>query len=63
MSGLPDPVGSYGRDVTIHYPPDDPADFTLDVAAERRSRRQDIVINVLALVVVVAAVVVGAVMV
>jgi hypothetical protein len=60
-SGLPDPAGSYGRDVTIPYSPDDPADFSLDVAGERSSRRQDVVIDVLALVVVVAAVVVGAV--
>ncbi|MFD0342151.1 DUF3592 domain-containing protein [Streptomyces sp. NPDC127117] len=58
-SGLPDPAGSYGRDVTIHYSPDDPGVFTLDPAAERRSRKQDIVFNVLGLLVVGAAAVVG----
>ena len=60
-SGLPDPVGSYGRDVTIHYTPADPAVFTPDLAAEHRSRKLDIVFSVLALLVGVAAVTVGAV--
>lgn len=60
-SGLPDPAGSRGRDVTIHYAPDDPAVFTSDPAAERRSCKQDIVYNILGLLAVVAASVVGAV--
>ncbi|MGW4032439.1 DUF3592 domain-containing protein [Streptomyces sp. NPDC004838] len=60
-SGLPDPVGSYGRDVAIHYTPDDPAVFTPDLAAEHRSRRFDIVFGVLALLIGVTAVAVGAV--
>ncbi|MHA6760024.1 DUF485 domain-containing protein [Streptacidiphilus sp. PAMC 29251] len=61
-SGLPDPAGSYGRDVTIHYSPDDPAVFTPDLAAERRSRRTDIGCSVLVLLVAVAAIVVGVVL-
>ncbi|MFE6679143.1 DUF3592 domain-containing protein [Streptomyces sp. NPDC057729] len=61
-SGLRDPAGSYGRDVTIHYAPDDPAVFTLDRAAERRSQGLDLAFNVLALVVTAAAAVVGAAM-
>ncbi|MGW2509943.1 DUF3592 domain-containing protein [Streptomyces scopuliridis] len=61
-SGLPDPVGSYGRDVTIHYASADPAVFTPDLAAEHRSRTSDIAFSVLALLIGVAAVVVGAVM-
>ncbi|MFJ3880244.1 DUF3592 domain-containing protein [Streptomyces sp. NPDC090077] len=60
-SGLPDPAGSRGRDVTIHYAPDDPADFTLDPAAERRSCKQDIAHHLLGLLVVLATTVVGAV--
>lgn len=62
LSGLPDPAGSYDRDVTVHYAPDDPAVFTPDIAAERRSQKLDVTFNVLMLVVVAAAAVVGAVM-
>ncbi|MFF9512387.1 DUF3592 domain-containing protein [Streptomyces sp. NPDC014724] len=58
-SGLREPTGSYGRDVTIHYAPGDPAVFTLARAAERRSCELDLTFNVLALVVTVAAAVVG----
>lgn len=61
-SGLPDPTGSYGRDITIHYTPDDPAVFTPDLAAEHHSRKLDIAFSLLALVIGVAAVAVGAVM-
>lgn len=58
--GLPDPTKSYGRDLTIHYTPDDPAVFTPDLAAEHRSRRLDIALAVVALLLGVAAVAVGA---
>ncbi|WP_209270722.1 DUF3592 domain-containing protein [Streptomyces sp. NEAU-H3] len=60
-SGLRDPAGSHGRDVTVHYTPEDPAVFTLDIGAERRSWRTDMTVNVVGLVVVGAAAVVGAV--
>ena len=59
--GLPDPTHSYGRDLTIHYTAADPAVFTPDLAAQHRSRKLDIVLSVLALLVGVAAVIVGAV--
>ncbi|MFI6285775.1 DUF3592 domain-containing protein [Streptomyces sp. NPDC051018] len=59
--GLPDPAGSYGRDLTIHYSPGDPAVFTPDLAAVHRSRRLDLVLSAVALLIGVAAVVVGAV--
>ncbi|THA71164.1 DUF3592 domain-containing protein [Streptomyces sp. A0958] len=58
-SGLRDPAGSQGRDVTVHYAPDDPAVFTLDVGAERRSWKRDMAVDVVGLVVVLAAAVVG----
>ncbi|MFF0447586.1 DUF3592 domain-containing protein [Streptomyces sp. NPDC004609] len=58
-SGLRDPAGSRGLDVTIHYAPDDPAVFVLDVEAERRSWKRDMVVNVVGLLVVAAAAVVG----
>ncbi|MEV0038862.1 DUF3592 domain-containing protein [Streptomyces sp. NPDC050804] len=58
-SGLRDPAGSQGRDVTIHYTPDDPAVFTLDVEAERRSWKLDMAVNIVGVVVVAAAAVVG----
>ncbi|MEV7569135.1 DUF3592 domain-containing protein [Streptomyces tanashiensis] len=60
-AGLPDPAAAYGRDVTVHYAPADPAVFTLDADAERRHPRQDIVLNVVGLLVVVATTAVGAV--
>ncbi|MBB5914065.1 hypothetical protein BJY24_002932 [Nocardia transvalensis] len=58
--GLPDPAKSYGRNVTIHYVPEDPADFTLDLTTEYRSRTIDIACTVGALLIGVAAVSVGA---
>lgn len=58
-SGLPDPAGSYGRDIMVHYAPDDPAVFTPDLAAEHRSRRMDLGCGVLALLTGVAAIAVG----
>ncbi|MGI5456440.1 DUF3592 domain-containing protein [Streptomyces sp. CA-249302] len=47
-SGLADPVHSHGRDLTIHYAPDDPTTFSPDLADEHRSRRFDIVAGVVA---------------
>ncbi len=58
-SELPDPVGSYGRTVTIHYAPDDPEVFTTEIEAERRSQKLDPVLAVLFLLVTVVVVVVG----
>ncbi|MET9465954.1 DUF3592 domain-containing protein [Streptomyces sp. NPDC006544] len=58
-SGLPNPAGSRGLDVTIHYASDDPAVFTLDVEGERRSWKQDMAVNVVGVLVVAAAAVVG----
>ncbi|MBB5825386.1 DUF3592 domain-containing protein [Micromonospora carbonacea] len=61
-SHLADPANSYGRDVTVNYTPADPADFTLDRAAEQRSQRQDVTFNVLAVVVLAATAAAGAVL-
>ncbi|MFJ3221409.1 DUF3592 domain-containing protein [Kitasatospora sp. NPDC086801] len=61
-SGLPDPANSHGRDVTIHYSPADPADFTPNLAAEHRSKKRDITCTILALLVTASAAVVGAVL-
>ncbi|MFB6878204.1 DUF3592 domain-containing protein [Streptomyces sp. NPDC056323] len=58
-SGIPDPAGSRGLDLTIHYAPDDPALFVLDVEAERRSWKRDMAVNVVGVLVVAAAAVVG----
>ncbi|MDX3520113.1 DUF3592 domain-containing protein [Streptomyces scabiei] len=60
--GLPDPANSHGRGVTIHYTPDDPAVFTPDLGTEHRSRSLDTAFGVVALLLGVAAVVVGAVL-
>ncbi|MEU2133850.1 DUF3592 domain-containing protein [Streptomyces sp. NPDC018352] len=57
---LPTPATSRGRDLTVHYDPDDPALFTPDLASEDRSRRLDITCGTVALLLGVAAVVVGA---
>lgn len=56
---LPDPTNSYGRKVTVHYDPDDPAVFTPNLVAEDRSRALDITCGTVALLLGVAAVVVG----
>ncbi|GHF88493.1 hypothetical protein GCM10018790_77400 [Kitasatospora xanthocidica] len=61
-SGVADPAGAYGREVTVHYPQDDPAGFVLDHAARQRSARSDIAVTVVTLVVVTAAAVVGVVL-
>ncbi|MFE6667447.1 DUF3592 domain-containing protein [Streptomyces sp. NPDC057697] len=58
-SGLRDPAGSRGLDVTIHYAPDDPANFVLDVEAERRSWRWDMAANVVGVLIVATAAAVG----
>ncbi|MFB6982304.1 DUF3592 domain-containing protein [Streptomyces scopuliridis] len=58
-SNLPDPAGAYGRDVTVHYTSADPAEFTLDRAAEHRSEERDVAVNVLVIVVLVATAVAG----
>ncbi|MEU1299163.1 DUF3592 domain-containing protein [Streptomyces shenzhenensis] len=59
---LPDPANAHGRNVTIHYTPDNPAVFTPDIAAEHRSRPLDLVLGIVLLLLGVAAVVVGAVL-
>ncbi|MEU8791422.1 DUF3592 domain-containing protein [Streptomyces sp. NPDC048643] len=61
-SNLPEPAGAYGRDVTVHYTSADPAEFTLDRAAEHRSEQQDVTFHVLAVVVLIATAVAGVVM-
>ncbi|WP_433413071.1 DUF3592 domain-containing protein [Microtetraspora malaysiensis] len=58
-SNLPDPAGSYGRDVTVHYTSADPAEFTLDRAAEHRSEEREVTFNVLVFVVLMATTVAG----
>ncbi|MFF1650631.1 DUF3592 domain-containing protein [Streptomyces sp. NPDC058240] len=60
-SNLPDLAGAYGRAVTVHYTPADPAEFTLDRAAEHRSEERDVTFHVLAIAVLVATAVAGAV--
>lgn len=61
-SGVPDPASAYGRDVTVHYTPADPAGFSLDRAAEHLSLRTEITVNVVALLVVTATAIVGTVL-
>ncbi|MFF4244945.1 DUF3592 domain-containing protein [Streptomyces sp. NPDC001822] len=56
---LCNPKNSYGRTLTIHYTPDDPAVFTPDIAALHRSRPLDVIFNVVALLLGVAAAVIG----
>jgi hypothetical protein len=61
-SGPPIPAEANGRQIMVHYAPDDPAVFTLDLAAEHRTRRVDFAFSVLALAVGVGAVAAGAVL-
>ncbi|MFF2353824.1 DUF3592 domain-containing protein [Kitasatospora sp. NPDC058115] len=58
-SHLPDPAGAYGREVTVHYTAADPAEFTLDRAAERRSEQWDVRIHALVIAVLAAVAVAG----
>ncbi|MFG3532527.1 DUF3592 domain-containing protein [Streptomyces sp. NPDC047917] len=58
-TGLPDPAGARGLDVTVHYAVDDPADFVLDVDAERRSWKRDMAVNVVGVLIVATAAVMG----
>ncbi|EYT81341.1 membrane protein [Streptomyces sp. Tu 6176] len=58
-SHLADPADAYGREVTVHYTPADPADFTLDRAAEQRSQGQDVTFNALMVLVLAATAVAG----
>ncbi|MFJ4184920.1 DUF3592 domain-containing protein [Kitasatospora sp. NPDC089509] len=60
-SNLPDAARARGLDATVHYAPDDPAVFVLDVEAARRSWKLDMAVNVVGLLVVATAAVVGAV--
>ncbi|QDQ15894.1 DUF3592 domain-containing protein [Streptomyces spectabilis] len=59
-SHLPGAAGAYGRDVTVHYTPAAPAEFTLDRAAVRRSEERDVTVNVVVAVVLAATAVAGA---
>lgn len=52
-------AGPRGQDVTIHYEPDDPSVFVLDVAAAQRSWKRDMAVNVVGVLVIAAAAVVG----
>ncbi len=58
-SGVAEPATSYGRELTVHYPADDPAGFVLDHAARERAVRSDVAVTVVFLAVVAAAAVVG----
>ncbi|MEU7322142.1 DUF3592 domain-containing protein [Streptomyces griseoviridis] len=59
-TGLPDPGDARGRDVTVHYAPDDPAVLTMDPAAQLRAARLDFVLNAVALALGTCLVVAGA---
>ncbi|MEV4004395.1 DUF3592 domain-containing protein [Actinomadura sp. NPDC049753] len=59
---MPDPADARGREVTVHYTPDDPAVYTLNRVAEQRSLRTDVAVNVVGLLAVASAAVAGAVM-
>lgn len=59
--GIPDPSRSLGRDLTLHYAPDDLTVHTPDLAAERRDHEATIGMIVILLIAGVAAVVAGAV--
>ncbi|MEU4117119.1 DUF3592 domain-containing protein [Kitasatospora sp. NPDC028055] len=59
---LPGQAGAYGRELTVHHDPSDPAVFTLDASAGRRSVERGVRYHVLMIVVLVATTVVGAVL-
>ncbi|RPE35255.1 DUF3592 domain-containing protein [Kitasatospora cineracea] len=59
---LADPARARGREVTVHHTPANPAEFTLDPAADRRSWAWDVAVHVAAVVVLAATAAVGAVL-
>ncbi|MGJ5894272.1 DUF3592 domain-containing protein [Streptomyces niveiscabiei] len=61
-SGIPDPTASYGRDVTVHHDPADPARFVFDPAAELRSENREVPLVALVVAVLAGAAAVGAVL-
>ncbi|MFD4571308.1 DUF3592 domain-containing protein [Streptomyces sp. NPDC058417] len=44
---LPNPAHAFGREVTVHHTPTDPADFTLSPESDLRSRHQDVTLHAL----------------
>ncbi|MFE2348201.1 DUF3592 domain-containing protein [Kitasatospora cineracea] len=56
---LADPARARGREVTVYHTPADPAEFTLDPAADRRSWAWDVAVHVAAMVVLAATAAVG----
>ncbi|MFD0562570.1 DUF3592 domain-containing protein [Kitasatospora saccharophila] len=56
---LADPGRARGREVTVHHTPADPAEFTLDPAADRRSWGWDVAVHAAAVLVLAATAVVG----
>ncbi|MFJ4679395.1 DUF3592 domain-containing protein [Kitasatospora sp. NPDC088783] len=59
---LADPARARGREVTVHHTPADPAEFTLDPAADRRSWGWDTAVHVIAVVLLAATAGAGAVL-
>ncbi|MCX5410262.1 DUF3592 domain-containing protein [Streptomyces sp. NBC_00335] len=57
-----DPATAYGQEMTVHYVPDAPEIFTLDVAASRRSAIRDIVFVIQGLLLGAVTTVAGAVL-
>ncbi|WP_285736527.1 DUF3592 domain-containing protein [Kitasatospora phosalacinea] len=57
---LADPATARGREVTVHHAPADPAGFTLDPAADRRSWGWDLAVHAAAVAVLAATAAVGA---
>ncbi|KAK1179724.1 DUF3592 domain-containing protein [Streptomyces sp. NBS 14/10] len=60
LDGIADPGLSLDRDLTIHYAPADPAVFTPDLAADRRSGEESTGFIIILLLTGIAAVVTGA---
>lgn len=58
--GTADPAGAPGRELAVHYVPEDPSVFTFDPAGDHRSQGVDLALTIAALVVTAAAAVVGA---
>ncbi|WP_443055502.1 hypothetical protein [Streptomyces sp. NBC_00690] len=58
-SNIPNPARAYGRDVTVHYPPADPAGFTLDHAAEHHSDERGLTLHILLTIALTATAIVG----
>ncbi|AXG81961.1 DUF3592 domain-containing protein [Streptomyces paludis] len=56
---LPDPAHAHGRDLTVHYTPTDPADFTLNPTADQHAAQREMIFDLTVSATLVTALITG----